>query len=83
MTGNRQCWLALAESGVEVVLDDLPDRRRAAELGLTIRGTIGIVVLARQKNVIPAARPVFDELRRCGMYLREEFAKRMPAQVGE
>jgi len=75
--------LAVAESGVEVVLDDLPARRRAAELGLTIRGTIGIVVLARQKNVIPAARPVFDELRRCGMYLSEEFAKRMLAQVGE
>jgi predicted nucleic acid-binding protein len=75
--------LALGESGVEVVLDDLPARRRAARLGLTVRGTLGIVVLARQNDVIPAARPVFEELRQCGMYLSDDFAERMLAIVGE
>jgi predicted nucleic acid-binding protein len=40
-------------------------------------------VLARQKGVIPAARPVFEELRRCGMYLTDEFTKSMLALVGE
>jgi predicted nucleic acid-binding protein len=50
--------LALGESGVEVVLDDLPACRRAAQLGLTVRGTLGIVVLARQHGVILAARTV-------------------------
>jgi predicted nucleic acid-binding protein len=75
--------LALGESGVKVVLDDLPARRRAAQLGLTVRGTLGIVVLARQHGVIPAARPVFEELRQCGMYLTDEFAERMLAIVGE
>jgi predicted nucleic acid-binding protein len=83
--GGESAVLALAvgESGVEVVLDDLPARRRAAERGITVRGTLGIVVLARQNGVIPAARPVFEELRRRGMYLTDEFAKRMLALVGE
>jgi predicted nucleic acid-binding protein len=75
--------IALGESAVEVVLDDLSARRRAAGLGLTVRGTLGVVVLARQRGAIPAARPVIEELRRCGMYLTDEFVSRMLALVGE
>lgn len=75
--------VALGGSDVEVVLDDLPARRRAARLGLTVRGTAGIVVLARQKGAIPALRPVIEELRRSGMYLTDELVDRMLALVGE
>ncbi len=74
---------AVGEVDVEVVLDDLQARRRAAGLGLTVRGTVGIVLLARQNSVIPAARPVIENLRRSGMYLTDEFARRMLALVGE
>ena len=75
--------VALGESGAQVVLDDRPARRRAAQAGLTVLGTVGLVVLARQTGAIPAARPVIEELRRVGMYLTDEFVKRMYDLVGE
>lgn len=75
--------VALGESGAQVVLDDRPARLRAAQLGLTVLGTVGLVVLARQKGAIPAARPVIEELRRVGMYLTDEFVKRIYHLVGE
>ena len=75
--------VALGDPGAEVVLDDLPARRRAARLGLTVRGTVGIVMLARQMGAIPAVRPVIEELRQSGMYLTDEFVERTLALLGE
>ncbi len=75
--------VALGESAAQVVLDDLAARRRAVRLGLTVLGTVGIVLLARQNGSIPAARPIIEELRRIGMYLSDEFVKRIYALVGE
>jgi predicted nucleic acid-binding protein len=75
--------VALGEPGAQVVLDDRPDRRRASQLGIEVLGTVGLVVLARQKGAIPAARPVIEELRRVGMYLTDELVKRIYDLVGE
>jgi predicted nucleic acid-binding protein len=55
----------------EVILDDLAARRCAATLGIPVRGTLGIVLTAKQREVIPAARPILEQLRLCGMYLSE------------
>jgi predicted nucleic acid-binding protein len=75
--------VAIGGAGVEVVLDDLAARRRAVGLGLTVRGTVGIVLLARRDGAIPAARPVIEELRRSGMYLDDDFVNQTLALVGE
>ncbi|MBW4629651.1 MAG: DUF3368 domain-containing protein [Brasilonema octagenarum HA4186-MV1] len=57
--------------GTEVILDDLAARRCAGALGIPVRGTLGIVLTAKQRGVIPAARPVLEQLRLCGMYLSD------------
>ncbi|MDZ8052834.1 MAG: DUF3368 domain-containing protein [Aulosira sp. ZfuVER01] len=56
--------------GTEVILDDLAARRCATTLGIPVRGTLGIVITAKQRGVIPAARPVLEQLHLCGMYLQ-------------
>lgn len=51
--------LAWAEShrGCEAVLDDLPARRCAAAINVPVRGTLGIVLLAKERGIIALARP--------------------------
>jgi predicted nucleic acid-binding protein len=72
-----------AHQGTEVIIDDLAARRCAAALGIPVHGTLGLVLVARKRGVIPAARPVLEQLRRGGMFLSERVRDRALALVGE
>ncbi len=50
------------------VVDDLAARRCAQAHGIRARGTVGIVLLAKSRGIIAAARPVLEELRATGFY---------------
>ena len=69
--------------GTEVIVDDLAARRCAATLGIPVRGTLGIVITAKQRGIIPAARPVLEQLRLCGMYLSDRVINQALAFLGE
>jgi predicted nucleic acid-binding protein len=64
-------------------VDDLAARRCAATLGVPVRGTLGLVLIAKQRGEIPAARPVLEELRQAGMYLSDAVLNRALKRVGE
>lgn len=69
--------------GTEVILDDLAARRCAAALGIPVRGTLGLVLKAKQQGSIPAARPVLEQLRQSGLYLSDRVMNQALALVGE
>ena len=52
-------------------------------MGIPARGTLGIVLVARKRGLLPAARPVLEEMRRAGMYLSDRVLNRALALVGE
>jgi predicted nucleic acid-binding protein len=74
---------ALERPGAEVVLDDLAARRCARSLGLSMIGTLGIVVLCRDRGVISAARPVLETLCEAGLRLKPALMDEALAKVGE
>lgn len=69
--------------GTEIILDDGAARRCAITLKIPMRGTLGIVLLAKQKGVIPQARPVIEKLRQNGMYLSDSVINQALTLVGE
>lgn len=77
--------LAWAHShfGTVAVLDDLPARRCADFLGIPTRGTLGLVLIAKQRGVIVEARPVCERLRHSGMWLSDAVMNRALNMVGE
>jgi predicted nucleic acid-binding protein len=75
--------LALARGGVQVVLDDLQARRCAQSLGLPTTGTLGVILRAKRRRLIPAARPVLEKLVDRGLYLAHELMEMSLAEVGE
>ena len=74
---------AHAHPGTEAIVDDLAARRCAAALGIPVRGTLGLVLTAKRRGVIPMARPVVEQLRQAGMYLSERIVQQALALVGE
>ena len=75
--------LACLQSGAEAVIDDLAARRCAAALAIPVRGTLGLVLLAKQRNRISRGRPILMQLRLGGMYLSDHVMDRALALVGE
>ncbi|HWQ35384.1 MAG TPA: DUF3368 domain-containing protein [Blastocatellia bacterium] len=74
---------AVSHPGTEVILDDLAARRCAATLSIPVRGTLGLVLIAKQRGLIPAARPVLRQLRQAGMFLSDRVMNQALALVGE
>ena len=69
--------------GCRAVIDDLAGRKCAASLGIPVIGTLGIVLRARRQGIIPAARPVVEDLLRGGMFLSRSLLDRALSFVGE
>jgi predicted nucleic acid-binding protein len=75
--------LAYANQGMEAIIDDLAGRRCASLLGIPVRGTLGIVLAAKKRGVIPQARPIIETLIRSGMYLSRTVIEEALRRVNE
>jgi predicted nucleic acid-binding protein len=74
---------ALAHPGMRAVIDDLHGRRCAEALGISLRGTVGLVLRARRARMIASARDAFERLRAGGMYLSDRIVLDVLREVGE
>lgn len=74
---------AHAHPGSEAIIDDLAARRCAAALHIPVRGTLGLVLIAKKRGQIPSARRILEQLRQSGMYLSDPVMDEALALVGE
>ena len=74
---------AMAHAGFEAVLDDREARKCAATFKIPLRGTVGIILLAKKKHVIPTARPLVEDLKRAGLRFHDDWIDRALRLVGE
>lgn len=75
--------LATAHPGTEVIIDDLAGRKCAASLNIPLRGTLGIVLVAKRRGLIPLARPVIEAMMGAGLYLSRRVLDEALGRVGE
>jgi predicted nucleic acid-binding protein len=74
---------ALKHAGVEAIIDDLAARKCAAGMGIPVRGTLGIVLVAKKRGLIPSARVVMEDLIQAGLYLSRRGLDDALKRVGE
>ncbi len=67
------CALALETDDSVVIVDDLKGRKIAGKLGLKITGTLGIVLRAKERNLIDSLKSVVEQIRNEGFYVSEEL----------
>jgi predicted nucleic acid-binding protein len=62
--GEAETLAAALETKSDLVLlDEKLGRRAAANLGVAVLGTIGVLLAAKRKGLLPALRPALDDLR--------------------
>ena len=74
---------AHAHRGSEAIIDDLAARRCAAVFNIPVRGTLGLVLTAKQRGHISSARELLNQLRQAGMYLSDRVLNEALRRVGE
>ncbi len=54
--------LALELQADDLLIDERLGRQQALQLGLSIIGILGILLVAKQRNLIPQVQPIMDDL---------------------
>ncbi len=66
-----------------VLIDDRRGREVARRMALPVKGTLGVLVEARDRGLLPSLAPVIGELREAGFWVTDEVVARVLALVGE
>lgn len=74
--GESEAIVLAYERGTRIILDDRKAREAARRLGVSVTGTVGLILKAKQAGFIPAIRPLLEALDanqfRIGEALRAE-----------
>ena len=76
-------WVALETPGSVAVLDDALARRVAAQLAIAFTGTLGLLLDAKRRGLIPAVAPVLLELDRHDFRLSPRICEAVLKAAGE
>jgi predicted nucleic acid-binding protein len=71
------------EKGWRLLLDDRQARSVAKKMGLRIIGTVGALILAKQQSIIPALKPLLDQMEAREFYLSQELREEALRLVSE
>jgi len=65
--------LALETADNIVILDDWKARKVAERLGLSVTGTLGVIIKARNSGIIPTIKPYLNKIRETNFRISEEL----------
>lgn len=77
--------ISLAQSipNAVAVLDDLAARRCAQALGLSLTGTLGLILKAKRTGIISAVGPCLDAVSSAGLFITPAHLDLIRRQAGE
>jgi predicted nucleic acid-binding protein len=68
--------------GQVAVIDDRKARRCASLVGVRARGTLALLLRAKQDGLIPSARQAIDQVRAAGLYLSDDVINAALGLIG-
>lgn len=75
--------LAQEQKADLVIIDDNAAKKTAKYLGLTVTGTLGILLKAKRKGLVSRVDVLLDEMKRNGFYLDSRLEAFVLEQAGE
>ena len=82
-TGETAVLALAADRKLTAVLDDAAARTCAKAMGISVIGTLGVVLRAKRRAIIASAADALEALRAAGLYLDDDVARTALKGVGE
>lgn len=85
MFKNKRSWrlksievaLSIEINADLIIVDDFKARKVSKHLGLTITGTLGVLVKARNSDLFPSIKPVIEDLNNTNFRVSTELIEEM------
>lgn len=81
--GEASAIAVAIDYGCGVLMDDKAGRSMAANAGVPVIGTVGVLVLAKRRNMIPLVAPLLENLAASGYFLGAEIIAAALSASGE
>jgi uncharacterized protein len=81
--GEAEVITLARELKATAAIDEKRGRRIATELGIPQTGTVGILLVAKQRGLVPLVRPLLDELLSSGVRLSSRLYEEACRLAGE
>ena len=82
--GEAEALLLSTELNADLLLlDDLAARKYAQAIGLSISGTLGVLVALKRNGTVDAVKPLLQMLVANGMYIADNLQRNVLDMVGE
>ena len=76
--GEVEVMVGALEQGIAtVVLDDFSARNKAKQLGLSVTGTLGVIVKAKNSNLIKDIAFEIEGLKAAGIYISDDIIQQI------
>lgn len=75
--------LALEQENCLIIIDDSKARKLANKLHINYTGTLGILLLAKQKGYLPSIIPVIKKIKLTNFHFPKELEQKVLALAGE
>ncbi len=66
-----------------LIIDDNRARKVAAFNGITVIGSLGVLLFAKNNGLITAILPLIESIKNCGIYIGEPLVKKALRLAGE
>lgn len=81
--GEASAIAVAIEYGCGVLMDDKAGRTMATNAAIPVIGTVGALVLAKRKGLVPLVKPLLESLVASGYFLSEVIVAAALAAAGE
>jgi len=82
--GESEAIILARELDAELVLiDERAARRKARGIGLQTVGTLGVLLMAKDKGLVAGLKPLLDDLRRAGFRMSDDLYRQVLGSAGE
>ena len=75
--------LAMNKQTPQIILDESKGRAVAKRLGLKVIGTLGIIILAKEKGIIESGTKILEKLEQHGFWLSGKLKRQMLRLLNE
>jgi len=75
--------LALERPGCTLILDDYKARKTAEKLSVQLTGTFGVLLRAKRQGLVPAVRPLLEQIRQTNFRFSAALEMAVLKQAGE